>query len=124
MKYHTTVSVMEHQLQTYLLDLAHAYAGALNWKLSTVGKIAAGYGRFFERLGEGKTFTVRKYDSVVRWFSANWPNDLAWPADVPRPSVSAPSSPAPASGPPSPRGPEALSSDVQYLASSEAEVGG
>lgn len=112
MKYHTNVSVMEHQLQTYLLDLAHAYAGGVHWKLSTVGKIAAGYGRFFERLGEGKTFTVRKYDSVVLWFSMNWPADLDWPANVPRPSDPAPSSPAHASGCPSSRAPEVPSSEV------------
>lgn len=56
--------------------------------LSTVGRHAAGDGSFFVRLPEAeKTFTIRKYDDVIGWFSSNWPADLAWPDDVPRPEA-------------------------------------
>jgi hypothetical protein len=52
---------------------------------ATVGNLAAGDWRFFGRLREGRAFTARKYDEVMRWFSNNWPDD-EWPAAIPRPT--------------------------------------
>jgi len=57
--------------------------------LATLGRLAAGDWRFFDRLDdEGKTFTARKYDEVISWFSDRWPDDLDWPSEVARPVVS------------------------------------
>ncbi len=41
---------------------------------STIGMRVARDARFFDRLANGKGFTVKTYDAVVRWFSANWPD--------------------------------------------------
>lgn len=79
---------MESELRHHLRSCAAAYAAARAVALVTVGRLAANDWRFFERLDEDKTFTVRKYDQVVRWFSDNWPDEAEWPADVPRPPVS------------------------------------
>jgi hypothetical protein len=76
---------MENELRDNLLKCASAYAEKREISLSTLGRLAAGDWRFFANLSEDdKTFTARKYDEVVSWFSDNWPDDLAWPDGVSR----------------------------------------
>lgn len=76
---------MEAELVHHLLSLLARYRAVDERAESTVGRLSAGDGDFFDRLRSGAGFTVRKYDQVVRWFSANWPADADWPADVTRP---------------------------------------
>lgn len=77
---------MEHELRESLLRTATAYAGAKNISLSTVARLAAGDWRYFDRLSlDGVSFTARKYDDVMEWFSANWPEGAQWPEGVQRP---------------------------------------
>jgi hypothetical protein len=77
---------MEKDLIHHLSSCAGAYAEARNVEISTLGRLAAGDWRFFRDLAEGrKTFTARKYDEVMLWFSDNWPEKTRWPAGVPRP---------------------------------------
>jgi hypothetical protein len=83
---------MEEQLRLNLMQCADTYALAKGMKLSTLARLAAGDWRFFTSVKSGdKTFTARKYDEVMQWFSDHWPADLAWPSEVDRPSISAPS---------------------------------
>lgn len=42
-------------------------------------------GDFFAGLLAGKGCHLRTANRVMAWFSDNWPADLAWPRDVPRP---------------------------------------
>lgn len=79
---------METDLRRHLLETAAAYRAARNMELTTVGRLAAGDWQFFKRLEGEVSFTARKYDQVMAWFSAKWPEDTEWPADVPRPDVS------------------------------------
>lgn len=77
---------MENELRTNLLACAAAYQAKREIGLSTLGRVAAGDWRFFTNLNEDdKTFTARKYDEVLHWFSNNWPDDAVWPANVVRP---------------------------------------
>jgi hypothetical protein len=78
---------MEQELKEHLLALARGYAAARgDLALSTVGRLAADDWRFFERVQDDeKTFTARKYDEIIEWFSANWPDGAQWPSDVRRP---------------------------------------
>lgn len=76
---------MEQKLIGHLLALAEAYRAVARMEESTLGRLSAADGRFFARLRDGKTVTVRKYDDVVTWFSANWPADLDWPKGIERP---------------------------------------
>lgn len=78
---------MEKALASHLLQLVGAYSAACQLNESTVGRFCAADGRFFSRIREGKTFTVKKYDEVVAWFSSNWPEDLGWPTCVARPAL-------------------------------------
>lgn len=81
---------MEDELRSHLLSCATAFAGARGFTLSTVGRFAANDGAFFQRVSDGEgSFTARTYDKVIGWFHENWPDDLTWPADVPRPSPEA-----------------------------------
>ncbi|WP_306049263.1 hypothetical protein [Oceaniradius stylonematis] len=77
---------METELQANLLELAERFCEARGLKESTVGRMCAADGEFFSRLRDGKSFTARKYDAVVRWFSENWPEEHGWPAQVIRPT--------------------------------------
>ncbi|MCF1502168.1 hypothetical protein L0F51_00105 [Afifella sp. H1R] len=80
---------METELAQNLISCAEAYCRERGRKRSTIGRLAAGDWRFFDRLADGSSsFTARKYDEVMTWFSANWPDGLDWPAGVPRPQTS------------------------------------
>ncbi|WP_316184676.1 hypothetical protein [Bradyrhizobium sp. SZCCHNRI1003] len=79
---------MEQELIRNLLGVAGAYRLGHAIELSTLGRRAAGDSRFFENLTSGgKTFTVRKYDELMAWFSANWPAGAAWPEGIERPAA-------------------------------------
>jgi hypothetical protein len=95
------VNAMEHDLKRHLLSCATAFAHKRNVKLTTLGRMAANDSPFFTRLADARTsFTARKYDEIIQWFSDHWPADLDWPEGVARPlSVARGSSAAwPASG--------------------------
>lgn len=69
-----------------LVRLAENYAAHFGLTLSTVSTYAANDGKWLSGLKGGTSCTLRKASSVIGWFSQNWPADLAWPADIPRPS--------------------------------------
>jgi len=47
----------------------------------------SGKGNFLDKLMNGGDTHTKTADRVLRWFSDNWPADLEWPADVPRPQA-------------------------------------
>ena len=69
-----------------LKNLATMYSCHSGLSLATVSTYAANDGKFFRRLDEGAGCTLKTAERVVEWFAANWPDDLEWPRDVPRPS--------------------------------------
>ncbi|RXF72091.1 hypothetical protein [Hansschlegelia zhihuaiae] len=81
---------MEADLSAHLRTCASAFAEAKGVELVTVARRACGDWRFFDRLETGASFTIRKYDDAMAWFSDNWPEGLAWPVGVPRPARAAP----------------------------------
>lgn len=82
-------SAMEAELRQNLLRLAEAFAQAAGIGLPTLAQRSAGDWRFFDRLRDDeKTFTARKYDEVVEWFSSNWPDGMVWPDGVSRGELS------------------------------------
>lgn len=74
---------MEDELRYHLVTCAAAFVAATGLSISTVGRQAANDWRFFPRLEDGAGFTAGKYDEVMRWFAANWPEAAEWPAGVP-----------------------------------------
>ena len=81
-------SAMEQEMRNHLCQCAEAFAAARQLELATVGRLAAGDWRFFDRVrDDAKTFTARKYDEVIGWFSENWPSGEEWPSEVKRPET-------------------------------------
>ena len=77
---------MESELRSNLMACAAAYASARSVSLATLGRLAAGDWRFFDRVTAGETtFTARKYDEVILWLSDRWPEGTDWPPEVLRP---------------------------------------
>lgn len=78
---------MEKELANNLIALGAIYGAAVGLQESTVGRQCAADARFFARIRGGKTFTVKKFDDVVLWFSAHWPSQVVWPENIYRPSI-------------------------------------
>lgn len=91
---------MEQSLKHNLLTCADAFVAKRKVKLTTLGRMVANDSPFFARLREDNksSFTARKYDEIMRWFSDHWPAGAEWPRSVPRPlnarSTSSPGSTA------------------------------
>lgn len=71
-----------------LVKLGECYAAHVGLMLSTVSTYAANDGKWLAGLKGSTSCTLRKASAVVAWFSDNWPGDLEWPADIPRPTKS------------------------------------
>lgn len=69
-----------------LVQLAKAYGKHCDLKLSSVSTYAANDGKYFAGLEKGAGCTLKTADRLLAWFSENWPEDLEWPADIPRPA--------------------------------------
>jgi hypothetical protein len=78
---------MEADLKHHLLSCAAAFGAARGLEPSTVSRLATGDWRFFDRIQDEASFTARKYDAIIAWFSENWPADAEWPEDAPRPKA-------------------------------------
>ena len=52
----------------------------------TLAKRANVHTRLVPRLRQGKGCTVGTYLKMMYWLDRNWPADLQWPTDVPRPA--------------------------------------
>lgn len=69
-----------------LLIAATAFASHRRLSISRVSTLVFGDGRKLKMVGEGGDLTTGRFEMAMRWFSANWPADLDWPAEVPRPA--------------------------------------
>lgn len=70
----------------HIIRLAETYGKHLSLELSTVSTYAENDGKWLIGLKSGASCTLRRAERVVRWFSTNWPADLEWPRDIPRPT--------------------------------------
>lgn len=71
-----------------LITIASTYSAHVGLKLSTIGAYSVNDGKFFDRLGAGGSCTLRTARRVFDYLSDNWPADLEWPRDIPRPKPS------------------------------------
>lgn len=78
---------MEETLRAHLFECAALFEEATGITPATVGKRALNDNTYFARISSGQGFTIRTYDKVMEWLSANWPDGVVWPSDVPRPST-------------------------------------
>jgi len=85
----TNLIPMENELKEHILLVGSKFCSTSRLAQATVWAKAARDARFPDRIESGKTFTIRTYDTVMRWFSDHWPEGVEWPADIPRPQVHA-----------------------------------
>lgn len=69
--------------RSHLEALLSAYRAVTGFEESTIGKLVQGDPKWASGF-RGRNFGVATYDQHVRRFSAVWPADAEWPADVPR----------------------------------------
>lgn len=77
---------MEDELRQHLVTCAAAFCEAADTTLPSIGQRALNDNTFFARIARGQGFTVRTYDKVMGWFSAEWPTGTAWPTGIARPT--------------------------------------
>lgn len=77
-----------------ILCLSRDYADASSLTLRQVSWRVFGDTNKVDQLVSGGDLTTRRFSQAVVWFSANWPEGLAWPSGVhrPDPHLAAPSS--------------------------------
>lgn len=76
---------MDKLLRDHMLTVARIFASETGLPITTVSAKAARDTGFIGRIERDEgSFTARKYDDVMGWFSDNWPDETDWPADVPR----------------------------------------
>lgn len=68
-----------------------AHEGVTHWAISgrmtrATSPTRKGKGDFFLKLMDGGDCRTSTYTRTIRWFAANWPQDLEWPSDIPRPT--------------------------------------
>jgi hypothetical protein len=82
---------MQDELISHMQACLAAYVAATGKSKSwIIARATGGDYNFFKRFADpDASFTVRKYDEVMRWFSDNWPENRQWPAGVPRPNAAA-----------------------------------
>lgn len=76
---------MEHILTANLRAVADEFCRVTGLSIGTVARRMLGSDRFFSSVGQGATFTVRRYDEGLRRFSKAWPDGAIWPYGVDRP---------------------------------------
>lgn len=68
-----------------LASIIGDHEGVSHWAISMR---ITGRGDRIERLLNGGDVLTGTYETIICNFAAVWPADLAWPADIPRPSRS------------------------------------
>lgn len=66
-----------------LADTLAAHENVTHWAISM--RITK-KGDLFANFKKGGDCRSRTADRVLQWFDENWPEDLEWPSDIPRPS--------------------------------------
>lgn len=70
-----------------LITLAEALAAHQGVTHFAISMRALGKGDFFKNMIErGADCRTQTASRLFAWFSENWPVDLQWPRDIPRPS--------------------------------------
>jgi len=68
-----------------LLELTDAFLAATSIKEVTLSHRVFGDSKKICAMREGSDITVGRFNEAFRWFSANWPQGAAWPANINRP---------------------------------------
>ncbi len=71
--------------RTALITLAQTLAAHQGVTHYAISMRALGKGDFFKKLIDGGDCRTTTAARIVAWCAQNWPADLEWPHDIPRP---------------------------------------
>ncbi|MGQ2906711.1 MAG: hypothetical protein ACT6QU_02040 [Aliihoeflea sp.] len=74
-------------LKERLLSVAAEYARNRELSVSRVSTLVFRDGKVLDRLAGTADITTTRYEGAMAWFSQNWPEGLAWPDGIARPSM-------------------------------------
>lgn len=77
-------------LREQLIQVATIYAQAAGLASGSASRRVFKDGKTLPRLMAGGDVTTGTFESAMAWFAANWPADLDWPSDIPRPAPQQP----------------------------------
>ena len=66
-------------------DLIRAYAAGHGYSVTYASRLLTGSGDTVSRMERGTSLTARRAAHIIQNASDHWPDDLVWPADIPRP---------------------------------------
>lgn len=69
----------------HLLRLADVYRSATALEEVTLSHRLFADSKKLSAMRDGADITVTRFNNALLWFAANWPADVAWPTDIPRP---------------------------------------
>lgn len=82
--------IVERTQRETLIYLAEEMAAHLGVTHYAISMRALGKGDFFKNMIEkGYDCRTRTASKLLSWFSDNWPEELEWPSEIPRPGVKA-----------------------------------
>lgn len=70
-----------------LIRIADTYRAFLGLEEKTVSFRVFGDSKKLTALRDGADLVTGRFNGAFQWFSANWPEGLAWPEGVERPHV-------------------------------------
>lgn len=70
-----------------LLTVADAFCAARTLSRSRVSTIVFNDGKKLDLVAGGADLQTGKFEAAMLWFSKNWPEHVAWPLGISRPSV-------------------------------------
>jgi hypothetical protein len=72
------------------LSVVETFAAASELELRTVSSRVFDDGKVLPGLKAGmRTISFARAETAMLWFSEHWPDDVPWPAGVPRPELTA-----------------------------------
>ncbi len=74
-------------LREQIIVVADRYAEAAGIGRKRVSTIVLNRGSKLDDIAEGGDLTTGTFEKAMEWFSKNWPAEVDWPADVPRPCI-------------------------------------
>jgi len=73
-------------LTSDLMTVATRYCDATERSRARIATIIFNDGKKFDLIEGGADLGTRVYEKAMLWFSANWPEGVAWPKGIKRPT--------------------------------------
>jgi hypothetical protein len=78
----------ETTMRDKLIELADLYCLKKKRARATISTVVFGNGNILDRMARGEADVVTAtFERAVKFFDANWPDDVPWPEGLQRPSL-------------------------------------